>query len=88
MLISGVAECGEGAECETGDGGRRLVASEPVEQSGKGSQRRVDGRVAQVVHVADRQTEVIERGCESPYSASMRPSVSAICVSFNRSPLS
>ena len=63
MLSSGIASCGEGAERETGDGGRRLVASEPVEQSGKGSQRGVDGGVTRVVHVADRQTEMIERGC-------------------------
>ena len=35
MVISGDRHCGEGTERETGDGGRRFVASEPVEKSGE-----------------------------------------------------
>ena len=62
-MISGIASCGEGTERETGDGGRRFVASEPVEEGGEDSQRDADrGGVARVVVVADRQSEVIERG--------------------------
>ena len=52
-----------GTERETGDGGRRFVASEPVEKSGEDRQGDADnGGVARVVVVADRQSEVIERG--------------------------
>ena len=63
VLISGDDRRGEGAEGEAGDGGRRFVASEPVEKGGEDSQRGTDqGGVARVVVVADRQREVIERG--------------------------
>ena len=64
MLISGTADCGEGTERETGDGGRRFVASEPVEKGGEDSQRGRGSSVVlpAVVEVADRQSEVIERG--------------------------
>ena len=54
---------GEGTEREAGDGGRRFVASEPVEKSGEDGQRDADRRgVARIVVVADCQSEVIERG--------------------------
>ena len=54
---------GDGTEREPGDGGRRFVASEPVEKSGEDGQRDADrGGVAGIVVVADRQSEVIERG--------------------------
>ena len=54
---------GDGTEREPGDGGRRFVASEPVEKSGEDGQRDADrGGVARIVEVADRQREVIERG--------------------------
>jgi len=54
---------GEGADCETGDGGRRLVASEPVQKSGEDSQWDVDrGGVARIVEDADCQSGVIECG--------------------------
>ena len=73
MLISGTAAAAMGLNGETGDGGRRFVASEPVEKSGEDSQRDADhGGVARVVVVADRQSEVIERGHGSPCSASSR----------------
>ena len=63
MVISGTAAAVRGLSGETGDGGRRFVASEPVEKGGEGSQRAKDqGGVARVVVVADRQREVIERG--------------------------
>ena len=56
MLISGIADCGEGTEGETGDGGRRFVASEPVEKGGEDSQGGTHiGGVARVVVVADGQ---------------------------------
>ena len=56
MLISGTHRRGEGIERETGDGGRRLVASEPVEQTGEDGQGGTDlDGVAGVVVVADRQ---------------------------------
>src|SRR6478672_7580688 len=59
----GDRQCGEGAERETSDGGRRLVAPKPVEQSRNGSQRVFDVRgITGVMRVADRQSEVIERG--------------------------
>ncbi len=52
-----------GAEGEAGDGGRRFVASEPVEKSGEAGQRDADRRgVARIVVVADCQSEVIECG--------------------------
>ena len=48
--------CGKGIERETGDGGRRFVALEPVEKGGENCQRVKDrGGVARVVEVADRQ---------------------------------
>jgi hypothetical protein len=54
---------GERTERETADGGRRFVASEPVEKSGEDSQRDADGcGVARIVVAADCQTEVIECG--------------------------
>jgi hypothetical protein len=54
---------GKGTEGETGDCGRRFVASEPVEKNGEAGQRDADRRgVARIVVVADRQREVIERG--------------------------
>ena len=53
----------ERTEREPGDGGRRFVASEPVEKSGDDGQRDADRRgVARIVVVADRQSDVIERG--------------------------
>jgi hypothetical protein len=59
----GESRRGEGTECETGDGGCRFVASEPVENTGKDGQRDADRRgVARIVVVADCQSEVIERG--------------------------
>ena len=52
-----------GTDREPGDGGRRFVAPEPVEKSGEDGQRDADRRgVARIVVVADRQSEVIERG--------------------------
>ena len=52
-----------GTEREPGDGGRRFVASEPVEKNGEDGQRATDRRgVARIVEVADRQSEVIECG--------------------------
>jgi hypothetical protein len=46
-----------------GDGGRRFVASEPVEKSGEAGQRGADRRgVVRIVVVADCQHEVIECG--------------------------
>ena len=63
MVISGAAAAEMGLSGEPGDGGRRFVASEPVEKSGEGCQRDADrGGVAAIVVVADRQSEVIERG--------------------------
>ena len=54
---------GHGTEREPGDSGRRFVASEPVEKNGEDGQRDADRRgVARIVEVADRQSEVIERG--------------------------
>jgi hypothetical protein len=38
----GEPRCGEGTEREPGDGGRRLVASEPLEKSGEDRQRGTD----------------------------------------------
>ena len=62
------AELCHGGKCsdracdgEPGDGGRRLVSSEPVEKHGKNSQEGADHvGIARVVIVADRQGEVIE----------------------------
>jgi len=54
---------GEATECETGDGGRRFVASEPVEKSREDGQRDADRRgVARIVVVPGCQSEVIECG--------------------------
>jgi hypothetical protein len=53
----------ERTEREPGDGGRRFVASEPVEKrrdDGEGAAR--PGGVAPVVVVADRQRDIVERG--------------------------
>ena len=59
----GDPRCGDGTACEAGDGGRRFVASEPVENSGEDGQRDADRRgVARIVVVADCQSEVIECG--------------------------
>jgi hypothetical protein len=59
----GDPRCGDGTEREAGDNGRGLVASESVEKSGEDGQRGADRRgVARIVIVADRQSEVIERG--------------------------
>ena len=59
----GRRRCGHGTEGEAGDGGRRLVASEPVEKSGEDGQRDAERRgVARIVPVADCQSEVIECG--------------------------
>ena len=59
----GQGRCGEGTDGEPGDGGRRFVASEPVEKGGEDRQGGADhGGVARVVEVADRQRDVIERG--------------------------
>ena len=63
MVISGTAAADERTEREPGDGGRRFVASEPVEKNGEDGQRDADRRgVARIVVVADRQSEVIECG--------------------------
>ena len=54
---------GDGTERESGDGGRRFVASEPVEKNSEARQRDADRRgVAVIEVVADCQSEVIERG--------------------------
>ena len=59
----GQGRAGEWVDGESGDGGRRLVASEPVEKNGEDGQRAAERRgVAAIVEVADRQREVIERG--------------------------
>ena len=42
MLISGTDAAVRGLNGETGDGGRRFVASEPVEKGGEDSQRATD----------------------------------------------
>ena len=59
----GDSRCGEGIERETGDGGRRLITSEPIQTRGEGSQSgtHIDG-VARVVVVADGHSGVFERG--------------------------
>ena len=63
MLSSGKTARGEGTEREPGDGGRRFIASEPVEKGSEDSQRGTHhGGVARVVEVADRQRDVVERG--------------------------
>ena len=63
VVISGNADRGEGTEREAGDSGRWFVASEPVEKNGEDGQRDADRRgVARIVVVADRKSEVIERG--------------------------
>ncbi len=63
MVISGTPAADERTEREPGDGGRRFVASEPVEKNGEDGQRDADrGGVARIVEAADRQSEVIERG--------------------------
>ena len=46
MLISGKAAAVRGLSGEPGDGGRRFVASEPVEKGGEDSQR---GRIRVVL---------------------------------------
>ena len=44
----------QGTEGETGDSGRRLITSEPIQDSGEGGQRGAHvGGVARVVQVAD-----------------------------------
>jgi hypothetical protein len=54
---------GERAESETRDSGRGFVASESVEEGGEDGQRGSHrGRVARVVVVADRHSDVPERG--------------------------
>ena len=59
----GVRRRGQGTEREPSDGGRRLVASEPVEKGCEDSQGVTDkGDVARVVVVADGQSLVIQRG--------------------------
>jgi hypothetical protein len=59
----GDRRCGQGIEAEAGDGGRRFIASEPVEDSGEDGQCGADRRgVARIVVVADCQSEVIGRG--------------------------
>jgi hypothetical protein len=59
----GGRRCGDGTVREAGDGGRWFIASEPVEKNGEDGQRAADRRnVARIVVVADRQSEVIERG--------------------------
>ena len=59
----GERRCSDGTEREAGDGGRRFVAPDPVENSGKDGQRDADRRgVARIVVVADCQSEVIECG--------------------------
>ena len=63
MLNSGTAAAVKGLSAKLSDGGRRFVASEPVEKSGEDGQRDADrGGVARVVEVADRQSEVVESG--------------------------
>ena len=84
----------ERTEREAGDGGRRFVASEPVEKSGEDGQRDADRRgVARIVVAADCQSEVIERGrgvavfglksCQKRSPALTRPSG---CRCLERSP--
>jgi hypothetical protein len=59
----GDRRCYEGTERETGDGGRRFVAFEPVEEGSEHSQGDTrSGGVGRVVVVADRHSEVLERG--------------------------
>ena len=61
MVISGTPTADKGLRAKLGDGGRRFVASEPVEKNGEDGQRSADrGGVARIVEVADRQSEVIE----------------------------
>ncbi len=63
MLNSGKAVAVRGLNGEPGDGGRRFVASEPVEKGGEDREGDAHpGGVARVVVVADRQRDVIERG--------------------------
>ena len=63
MVISGTPLAASGTEREPGDGGRRFVASEPVEKNGEAGQRDADRRGVAVIEVAaDCQSEVIERG--------------------------
>ena len=55
--------CGDGIERGPGHGGGWFVVSEPVENGGDDGNRAVDHcGVARVVVVADRQSDVIERG--------------------------
>ena len=59
-----LGECrrGDGANRVTGDGGRRFVVSEPVQEGGEDSQGADDVGGARVVIMADRHSEVIESG--------------------------
>ena len=55
--------CGERIECEPGDGGRWFITSEPIQTCGQIVQGDThSGGVGRVVVVADRQSEVLERG--------------------------
>src|SRR6202012_3172498 len=59
----GVRCRGEGTEGEASDGGRRFIASEPVEKGSEDRQRETDhGRVARVVEIPDRKCDIVERG--------------------------
>ena len=56
----GTCRRGEGAECETGDGGCRFEASEVVEEDRESCQGVTDkADVARVVEVADGQSDVM-----------------------------
>jgi hypothetical protein len=57
---------GEGTERETGDDGRRLVASKPVKKSGDDGQRAAHRRGISRVAGPDCQGEVIEQASTSP----------------------
>ena len=63
VVISGTAAADKGLTANPGDSCSRFVTSEPVENNGYDGQREADRRgVARIVEVADRQSEVIERG--------------------------
>ena len=75
LVAEDIAEVGDGGadfrrsrgsevvEREPGDGGRGLMASDPVQEDGEHSKGAANhGGVTGVVVVADRQSDVIERG--------------------------
>ena len=75
---------------EFGDGGRRLMVTQPVQQAGEDGQRTARGRdVPRLEVVADRQGEVVEcRPLVSRIATSRCDRTTAIWDSLNRLPLS